>query len=857
MIKPGIQNPPYEIELYDGRSKRAYGLKLDGGIGGLQIGTISQDDTVYVRNVGKRVGDFDEQRSWKAGRGVENLNDNAEGYWDGMNLWSLTQGHIHQTIQWHFAKGLRSADFNMPGDMNWYALVGSGTSKYLSMSWSSSGFSASKAMLWIRRRGTPGTLTLRLHSDNAGSPGTVLQTVTKTVSDVTDVVSILLEFDWTGTQALSASTTYHLSVYGASTDNKANHWEIGGDDTGSTGKTSTDGNTWSSANFDMYYRVTDEDIARRFYAFFIDGAFYLVDRKDDGTTASQLYINGNRGKATAGSATTLTDTAWGVDAADWTTDKWANAYIKIVRGTGKGQVRQISSNTGTVITVSSAWTTTPDNTSEYIIYGTPWFSEITGHGFGVVSGDPVVGNKIAYFPLGDSTVLSSMKVDYTAGTNHVFDAQAAAKASYLLKGYDASGGPQIWRALNDTVSVSRALISPNGNAIAYNDNLSFRPTTGILVGDSTYPITGMAEKDGQVYVFKEDGIYVVADDKAVQLKVGVENTPDPTNGAASLSHQQFLYYSWLHSVIRVYGSSQDDIGQDVRSFGLPAGREGAFAYMDSYLSLTFNAIDAGSSGTSCVLAWDGIGWHEVLRAYAIGKRVRFVKVQPNEGTRNRLWTDIGGELVYQDLPLKKSSPRLDDGMLYQHEAVLESAAIDMGAASGLPKFIKELTVTVRNLNSEGKQVYVDWQVDDDVHTSEWTEATSLLESPESVAYLGLDNVRKFAYRLRINSNDASTPIDIEGIVPNGYARSPFKMMWSMRIKAGGIYGGRGKTVSADKLMRWLLDHARYPFKVEMRSVYEMAHGFDVIIHPARMFPYFPARLGRGEEAALTLVLEEV
>lgn len=856
MIKPGSQNPPYEIELYDGRSKRAYGLKLEGGVGGLQIGTISQDDTVYVRNVGKRVGDFDEQRSWKAGRGIENLNDNAEGYWDGMNLWSLTQGHVHQTIQWSFAKGLRSADFNMPGDMNWYALVGSGTSKYLSMSWSSSGFTADKAYLWIRRRGTPGTLTLKLHSNNAGNPGTVLQTVTKTVSDIADVVSVLQVFDWTGTETLTASTTYHISVYGASTDNANNHWEIGGDNTGSTGKTSTDGSSWSAASFDMYYRVTDADVKRRFYAFFIDGAFYLVDSKDDGTTASQLYVNGNRGKATAGDSTTLTDTAWGVDAADWATNKWANAYIKIVRGTGKGQVRQISSNTGTVITVP-VWTTNPDTTSEYIIYGTPWFSEITGHGFGVVSGEPVVGNQFAYFPLGDSTVFRSMKVDYTQGTNHNFDPQSAAKASFFLKGYDASGGPQIWRALNDSVSVSRALITPNGSAVAWNDNLAFRPTNGIQIGDKTYPITGMAEKDGQVYVFKEDGIYPVSDDKAIQLKVGIEKTPDPANGAASLAHQEFLYYSWLYSLIRVYGSSQNDIGQDFRSFGLPAGREGVFAYMDSYLSLTFNAIDAGDSGTSCVLVWDGMGWHEILRAFASGKRIRFVKVQPNDGTRNRLWTEVGGELVYQDLPLKKGSPRLDSGMLYQHEAVLESAAIDMGAASGLPKFIKELTVTVRNLNSEGKQVYIDWQVDDDAHTSTWTEATLLLESPESVAYLGLDNIRKFAYRLRINSNDASTPIDIEGIVPNGYARSPFKMMWSMRVKAGGIYGGRGKTVSADELMRWLLAHARYPFKVEMRSVYEMAHGFDVIIHPARMFPYAPARLGRGEEAALTLVLEEV
>src|SRR5919106_1136913 len=106
MIEPGMPNAPYEIELVDDRSTIEYGLKVPQG--SLQIGTISQDDTVYIRNVGKRVGDFDEQRSWKAGRGIENLSENAEGFWDSQNAWTLTPGHVHQTLQWYHARGLRS-----------------------------------------------------------------------------------------------------------------------------------------------------------------------------------------------------------------------------------------------------------------------------------------------------------------------------------------------------------------------------------------------------------------------------------------------------------------------------------------------------------------------------------------------------------------------------------------------------------------------------------------------------------------------------------------------------------------------------------------------------------------------------
>lgn len=69
------------------------------------------------------------------------------------------------------------------------------------------------------------------------------------------------------------------------------------------------------------------------------------------------------GKATAGAASTLTDSN-----AAWATNQWTGFTIEIRSGTGSGQTRTIASNTATVQTVSSAWTTTPDSTSQYWIY---------------------------------------------------------------------------------------------------------------------------------------------------------------------------------------------------------------------------------------------------------------------------------------------------------------------------------------------------------------------------------------------------------------------------------------------------------------------------------------------------------
>lgn len=88
-----------------------------------------------------------------------------------------------------------------------------------------------------------------------------------------------------------------------------------------------------------------------------------------GTTGQLISTLGSvktfaSGTATAGAASTLTN-----GAKAWATNMWSNYQVRITAGTGKGQIRVIASNTGTVLTVSAAWTVVPDATSIYSIEG--------------------------------------------------------------------------------------------------------------------------------------------------------------------------------------------------------------------------------------------------------------------------------------------------------------------------------------------------------------------------------------------------------------------------------------------------------------------------------------------------------
>ena len=90
---------------------------------------------------------------------------------------------------------------------------------------------------------------------------------------------------------------------------------------------------------------------------------------------SYVVVNGT--SSGSNTSTTLNDTS-----KSWTVNAYSSGYfIMITSGTGAAQQRTISANTATQITVSSAWTTTPDSTSVYIISqkNTNWSSTSAGY----------------------------------------------------------------------------------------------------------------------------------------------------------------------------------------------------------------------------------------------------------------------------------------------------------------------------------------------------------------------------------------------------------------------------------------------------------------------------------------------
>ena len=102
-----------------------------------------------------------------------------------------------------------------------------------------------------------------------------------------------------------------------------------------------------------------------------------------------LSINYDNGYPSSATSNTLTDST-----KFWTNNAFTTYQVNIIYGTGAGQTRTISSNSQTVLTISSNWTTIPDTTSLYTITkidtSNPYNS--TGNGMKANLFKPAIGN---------------------------------------------------------------------------------------------------------------------------------------------------------------------------------------------------------------------------------------------------------------------------------------------------------------------------------------------------------------------------------------------------------------------------------------------------------------------------------
>ena len=130
--------------------------------------------------------------------------------------------------------------------------------------------------------------------------------------------------------------------------------------------------TLASGSFKKY------DFATNTWTTLVNTGLPATIATDGKLVSTPSWLNSDYNAFATGTATSATGTTLVNSAKTWTTNQWTNYQVRIVSGTGAGQIRTISSNTGTTLTVAT-WTITPDATSVYNIEGNDDFIYYLGN----------------------------------------------------------------------------------------------------------------------------------------------------------------------------------------------------------------------------------------------------------------------------------------------------------------------------------------------------------------------------------------------------------------------------------------------------------------------------------------------
>jgi len=175
------------------------------------------------------------------------------------------------------------------------------------------------------------------------------------------------------------------------------------------------------------------------------------------------------GRASAGAAATLTDAT-----KVWGTNILAGCLVQILSGTGVGQLRKVSSNTSTVLTVSANWTTNPDATSEYVV-----FPNVT-----LTASDISLGNVAIENAAGDASAPVS-------STNGLAVYLPSATVTTLTPVTAAAIAAAIYTPVAKTVTVVTKAVTTSGTGVALVATETFARKVYLNARKATGANTGM------------------------------------------------------------------------------------------------------------------------------------------------------------------------------------------------------------------------------------------------------------------------------------------------------------------------------------------------------------------------------
>lgn len=837
------------------------------------------------------------QNDWSGGRGLSEFEADSTRYNDGSRMDTTTANVMMMGPQECWSSGYRNLEqvapyrYDFAGTKNDTPVYWSWQGLYDTHRYHAARFQASAnetittLAVWARPYGQPGgSLTIGICADNAGSINYSSIVASATVSSSAPGAALADEyktsmFEVTVSASLTSGTYYWIFVkgenVGSDAPSAAHHWKVMLQTTAAaSGYYSANSSTWVAVNQRPLFRATVVEKPFKAHFFNYKRGLHAALAFDDGSQ-TKVYCNGYQGSVTQ----VGTDSGYAFIQSNNIGSPADNSLIghvvELTYGTGANAERpwrvvvsNVSAAGYTMIRVDTPFDVTPAAGTEFYVYGSDVWTEVTATSGSshVPAGrvtDVLSVNNVTYLAMGDNELIKRMR-RYNGGSGEFstwateWDSEQV-NATFLeaTQGYTSgSAVTTIWatqRGNPPYVYYGDSVWGLTTSASIADVNLGLAEQP--VAGDYAEHATGtFSYGEPAVYwQFKEGSVYYWSSSHFEKLAIEeMKNVASERNGQTALAHGVYMYFPVGRSLLRYYRSNLDSVGPD-RDEGLPADRRGYISSLCGYPGKIFAAVDAGPNGYSTILVYNLYGWHEIYRAPIKGRRIRSLFLQTTPGSMiDRLWFSMGSDMLWLPVDPNPREAIADEngkgfGYHFCPEGYIDTCWYSLSLAN-VEKYWQSVAMMFKSeYTTTAMTVDVYYRLDSVYAT--WTYAGQF--SGSNIAYQKLelgshdvDGMRiQFRFVFRTLSNQ-TTPL-VSGTVLDAITRVPNKDAYSMTFRAADydtdllgspeMTSGSSPIFAADKIAQ-LEEWAAGAVPIYMESMSTPFDGKWVMLEHASLRP---------------------
>ena len=259
---------------------------------------------------------------------------------------------------------------------------------------------------------------------------------------------------------------------------------------------------------------------------------------------------------------------------------------------------------------------------------------------------------------------------------------------------------------------------------ATNGNLS--KWDRITVGTADIEVTALASLGANLIVLSKTRMFEISSIYASHM-YNYEIEANTSNGRGSIQWvaDGKLYIPIKNGLNAFDGVRMTPAGPD-QEYGLPNGMQGSISCMSGTKDFLYASVDAGASGYSSVLAFNGKGWHIVYKSPTAGKRIQAIGVEALVDARPRLWIFEGLESSYITFPSLTDNPYAYVGAEYDGDDYVISSWFG-GELSAVIKDMQSVFVRADGCTQTCK-IVLDLEAD---NSGAWCRIGEVTESPSA------------------------------------------------------------------------------------------------------------------------------